>query len=188
MKAKLGRALSIAGHPFILTPLAVTIATWSGTAKERLVILGLLAAAMLAVAVHVVRRHRRGEVSDIDVSNREHRPAVFRVAIGSLIFVMATLHLTGAKPAAFRGAAVATGLFVACAIANRRIKVSLHTAFAMLAAGIVWPANQLGGFIFAAVACIIGWGRIAYGRHTPREVALGLLLGSAAAVTLVMVL
>src|SRR6185295_3861178 len=81
MKAKLGRALSIAGHPFILTPLAVTIATWKGTAQERLVILGLLFAAMLAVAVHVVRRHRRGEVSDIDVSNREHRPAVFRVAI-----------------------------------------------------------------------------------------------------------
>src|SRR6185295_15892184 len=90
MKAKLGRALSIAGHPFILTPLAVTIATWKGTAQERLVILGLLFA-----AVHVVRRHRRGEVSDIDVSNREHRPAVFRVAIGSLVLVMLVLHLTG---------------------------------------------------------------------------------------------
>ncbi|MFO0738372.1 MAG: phosphatase PAP2 family protein [Labilithrix sp.] len=188
MKARIGRVLSIAGHPFILTPLAVTIATWRETARSRAVILGLLAAAMLAVAIHVVRRHRRGEVADIDVSAREQRPAVFRVAIGSLLVVMLALHFTGANPAALRGAAVATGLFVACAFANLKVKVSLHSAFAVLAAGIVWPVNHLGGIAFGIAAGLIGWGRIAYQRHTPIEVVLGLLLGTAAAVTLVSIL
>jgi hypothetical protein len=188
MKAKIGRTLSIGGHPFILTPLAVTIATWRESASSRAVILGLLATSMLAVAVHVVRRHRRGEVSDIDVSTREHRPAVFRVAIGSLLVVLIVLHFTGANPAAFRGAAVATGLFIACAIANRSVKVSLHSAFAMLAAGIVWPVSAAAGAVFASFACLIGWGRIAYQRHTPLEVVLGLALGSAAAITLVGIL
>lgn len=186
MKARVGRALSIAGHPFVLTPLAVMIATWRESARSRLVILGLLAASMLAVAIHVVRRHRRGEVADIDVSTREQRPAVFRIAIGSLVAVMLALHFTGANPAAFRGAAVATGLFVACAIVNLRTKVSLHAAFAALAAGIVWPANAIAGIAFAAAAVVIGWGRVAYRRHTPIEVVLGLALGGAAAVTLVL--
>lgn len=186
MNARLGRALSIAGHPFILTPLAVAIATWRESARSRLVILGLLAAAMLAVAIHVVRRHRRGEVADIDVSDREQRPAVFRVAIGSLVVVMLALHFTGANPAAFRGAAVATGLFVASAIANVRVKVSLHSAFAMLAAGIVWPASRPAGIAFAVAACVIGWGRVAYRRHTPLEVALGLSLGAVAAASFVL--
>lgn len=186
MKQRIGRILSIAGHPLILTPLAVTIATWRESAKSRIVILGLLAASMLAVTIHVVRRHRRGEVPDIDLSKREQRPAMFRVAIGSLVAVMLALHFTHANPAAFRGAAVATGLFVASAIANMRVKVSLHTAFAMLAAGIVWPANAVAGAVFAVVACIIGWGRVAYQRHTTIEVVIGLLFGSVAAVSLVL--
>jgi hypothetical protein len=182
---QVGRFLSIAGHPLILIPLAVTIATWHESARSRTVILGLLAASMLAVAGHVVRRHRRGEVTDIDVSTREHRPGVYRVAIGSLLAVLLVLHLTGSSPAAFRGAAVTTGLFVACGIANYWVKVSLHAAFAMLAAGIVWPASVAGGAVFGVLACVIGWGRIAYQRHTPIEVALGLIFGAAAAVTLV---
>lgn len=188
MKARIGRILSIAGHPFIVLPLAVVIATGRESARSRAFILGLLVAAMLAVAIHVVRRHRRGEVTDIDVSTREHRPAVFRVAIGSLCAVMLALHFTGANPAAFRGAAVATGLFVACALTNLRVKVSLHTAFAMLAAGIVYAASHGGGLAFAAAAFVIGWGRVAYGRHTNLEVFLGLLYGSAAATAFVLLL
>jgi hypothetical protein len=182
---RIGRAISIAGHPFFLTPIAVTIATGRETAAARAVILGLLGAAMLAVAVHVVRRHRRGEIADIDVSTREQRPAVFRVAIGSLLVVLVILHLTGANPAAFRGAAVATGLFGACAIVNLRLKASLHSAFAMLAAGIVWPVSHGGGAVFGVASLVIGIGRVAYGRHTPGEVVAGLTLGSIAAVALV---
>lgn len=188
MKARIGRVLSIAGHPFILLPLAVVIATGRESVRARAVILALLVGSMLAVAVHVVRRHRRGEVTDIDVSTREHRPAVFRVAIGSLCAVMLVLRFTGANPAAFRGAAVATGLFVACALTNLRVKVSLHSAFAMLAAGIVYAASHEGGIAFAVAAVVIGWGRVAYGRHTTGEVILGLLYGSAAAAAFVLLL
>lgn len=185
MKAKLGRLISIVGHPFIVTPLAVALATNSLGGRARGVILGLLLAAMGAVAFYVARGRRRGELTDIDVSTREQRSGVFRVAIGSLVVVMVALHLTGANPAAFRGAAVATGLFVVCAIVNRRLKASLHCAFAMLAAGIVFPVNHVGGAAFAVVALLIGWGRIAYGRHTPLEVVVGLLLGTIAAASLI---
>ncbi|MBX3234263.1 MAG: hypothetical protein KIT84_04200 [Labilithrix sp.] len=186
MREKVGRAISIAGHPFILTPLAVTIATSTQAAQARALILGLVAAAMIAVAFHVVRRHRRGEVSDIDVSTREQRSGVFRVAIGSLVATIAILLATGASPAALRGATVATALFAACALVNRRLKASLHAAFAMLAAGIVWPVSHAGGVAFALAACVIGWGRVAYRRHTTSEVLAGLALGAIAAVALVM--
>lgn len=185
VKTRIGRALSIAGHPFILTPLAVTIAMSSQSARARAFILGLVGAAMLAVAVHVVRGHRRGELSDIDVSTREQRTGVFRVAIGSLLVTILVLLVTGASPPALRGATVATALFVACAIVNRRLKASLHSAFAMYAAGIVWPVTTRGAIAFAVAAGLIGWGRVAYRRHTTSEVLAGLALGALAAVALV---
>jgi len=185
LKAKLGRTISIVGHPFILTPLAVVIATTSMSPQVRALILALLVAAMGAVAFYVGRGHRRGDLTDIDVSTREQRPGVFRVAIGSLCAVMLALYLTHSSPAAFRGATVANGLFVVCALVNRRIKASLHCAFAMLAAGIVFPANMVGGIAFAVAALVIGWGRVAYKRHTPQEVIVGLILGTIAAGTLV---
>ncbi len=185
VKTTIGRVISIAGHPFFVTPLAVVIATSRESARARAVILGLLLASMAAVAVHVGRRHRRGEVSDIDVSSREQRPGVFRVAIASISAVMLVLYLTGANPAAFRGAGVANGLFVACAIVNRRLKASLHCAFAGLAAGIVWPASHTGGILFGIGTLVIGWGRVAYGRHTTPEVLVGLALGAAAAIAFV---
>lgn len=155
------------------------------SARVRALILVLLLAAMGAVAFYVGRGHRRGELSDIDVSRREQRSGVFRVAIGSLSAVMLALYLTGSSPPAFRGATVANALFVVCAIVNRRLKASLHCAFAMLAAGIVFPVNRPLGVVFAVAALVIGWGRVAYKRHTLIEVIVGLILGTVAAVGLV---
>lgn len=177
-----GRWISIAGHPFVLVPLAVVIATSGQSARTRGSILSLVVGAMAMLAFYVVRRHRRGEFTDVDVSRREQRPAVYALAIVSLVGTSIALHLSGMDPVAVRGAAVAAGLFAASAIVNVRLKASLHCAFAVLAAGVVWRASAFAAIGFAAVAILVAWGRVAYGRHARPEVVVGLMLGALAAV------
>ena len=136
---------------------------------------------MAVLAFYVVRRHRRGDFADVDVSTREQRPAVYGVAFVSLAAAAVALHVSGSNPIAVRGAAVAAGLFAISALVNVRAKASLHCAFAALAAGIAWPSSALAGVSFVVIAVVVAWGRVAYGRHSRSEVIVGLGLGALAA-------
>lgn len=181
-RAAWGRWISIVGHPFIVMPVAILVASADGGSTSVpvpvLVAVGLM---MAVLALYIARQMKRGEATDVDVSKRSDRPRVYFVAIVAAITATAFLYVRELESPATRGLAVTTGLFLVCAIANSWIKVSLHSAFAMLAAGIVWPAHPAIGWLFAGAAPVIAWGRVAYGRHTWKEVALGLALGALAA-------
>jgi membrane-associated phospholipid phosphatase len=61
------------------------------------------------------------------------------------------------------------------------LKISLHTCFAALATGFLWPAP----FALAAGAVLVGalaWSRLTLRRHTPAEVFSGALVGLLSAV------
>lgn len=179
----IGRWLSIAGHPFVVVPAAIFVATSSDRgAASRVPALGVVGASMVVIAIHVAVRLRRGEITDVDVSTREHRPQMYALAITAAAVSTALLFATHQSPTSVRSSALACGLLVTGAIANLRIKVSLHTAFALSAAGIAFHNGLVAGLLFAVVALVVAWARVAYGRHTPREVLAGGALGSLFAV------
>ena len=69
-------------------------------------------------------------------------------------------------------------------IVNRRIKLSMHLMANGGGFGAMWAFNQLHGLGLEAwlplgflLAGLIGWSRMAMGVHTPRELALGFLVG-----------
>lgn len=179
--ARASRLVSIAGHPFVLVPLAIVVATSNGDAS-RGPVLALFAASMLLIAVFVVRRLRRGEVTDVDVSTREHRASFYVLAIAAGVVSTIVLYATHQSTAAVRGAGISAAALVVSAIANTRIKVSLHTAFALIAAGIAANAGPVAGVAFFAAALAVAWARVAYGRHTRLEVLAGGVLGAIAGV------
>jgi membrane-associated phospholipid phosphatase len=63
-------------------------------------------------------------------------------------------------------------------VLRRWLKVSLHAAFALFAAALVWP-NLPGTLAVAALALGVAWSRLVLRRHTLPEVLTGLLLGAA---------
>lgn len=179
----IGRWASILGHPFLVTPAAILVATSKReAASSRTPILALLAASMLVVAIQVGIRLRRGEITDVDVSTREHRPQMYAVAIVASLASTIVLYLTRQSPTTVRGALLTSALLVAGALANIGLKVSLHTAFAVFASGIAFHASFAAALVFAVVAVVVAWARVAYGRHTIREVLAGAALGSAFAI------
>ena len=181
MIKRIARLVSIVGHPFLLVPLAIVLATRGPNVRPG-PLLAAVGATMLLLAVHVVRGMRRGELTDIDVSTREHRPRVFAVGIASSAVACIAMIATG-QPAGFvRGTAIACAMLVVMAMLNRFVlKASLHSAFAMVAAGISWRAGPNLGIAFAVIAVVVAASRVVYGRHTTPEVLVGLGVGAVAA-------
>ena len=65
----------------------------------------------------------------------------------------------------------------------RWLKVSLHAAFAVFAAALVWP-GVASVSLMLALAAGVAWSRLVLQRHTLAEVVVGLLLGSASGLVL----
>src|SRR5215212_1733648 len=113
----LARAISIAGHPLIVIVLTVAAATrnWVWTAV-------LAAAITLPMTVIIVRNVRRGSWSDFDVSRRDQRSGLYRVAIPLVAFSAMILYLMGAGPGLMRGFAAAAVMLIVGVLGNRFLK------------------------------------------------------------------
>jgi membrane-associated phospholipid phosphatase len=70
---------------------------------------------------------------------------------------------------------------VMASLLRRWLKLSLHAAFAVFAASLLWPSVMaVVGLLALAVA--VAWSRLVLRRHTLGEVVVGLLAGGAAGV------
>ena len=175
------RWLSIIGHPGLLMPVAVAVgAAQSGVPMARVqAVVAAAVAVAVVIGVYSLWQVRRGRWTHVDASlpheRRQLNPFVLLLLFGAATLLAAT----GASRHGAVGAAVA-GLLVLAALAlQRKMKMSLHAAFAVFAAALVWP--QVAWCLpMLALALGVGWSRLVLGRHTPAEVLTGLLLGALA--------
>ena len=79
-----------------------------------------------------------------------------------------------------RGVVATLGMLAVCGVATRWIKVSLHMAFAALAATALALMQAPVGYALLLALPALAWSRLALHRHTPLEVALGTFIGAGA--------
>ena len=172
---RIARILSVALHPFVVAPVTVALTTrnWRWAA--------ILAAVMiLPLTALLVRRTRRGQWTDFDVSRREQRPALYYAAIPLLAITFLVLWQMGASPGFLRSFIAVGFLFAAGLIGNRFLKISLHMmigAFCAVVLARLYPASL---FLTSPLLASLAWSRWRLERHTPAEITVGLLLGAAA--------
>lgn len=178
-------------HP-LWTPLLVLGLLWSVDPWLRMqpAVMTYVASVMLinavAPAVSLYVLHRRGVLGDLEVSDRSERTLPFLIvlfyqALGWFALTRPGVYL----PPELLGLVVAMMAALALALfVNRRIKISMHLMANGGGFGAMWAFNQLHGLGLEAwlplgflLAGIIGWSRMAMGVHTPRELALGFLVG-----------
>jgi|SRR5947209_12578046 len=173
------RLISIVGHPFVT---ATVMAAGSavrpggpGGATRAALVVALLA--LLPIAVLMLVQVRRGAWQNVDASNVRERPALFAASAAGLALLLA--YSLAVHPQAFliRGAIGTLAMVMACALATRWLKVSLHVAFAALAATTLLLLGSGIGWLVAAAVPVLAWSRLKLARHRPLEVALGLLAG-----------
>jgi hypothetical protein len=171
----LARALSVAGHPLLLMLLTVAAATrnWIWTAV-------LAASTVLPMTAIIVRNVRRGSWSDFDVSRRDQRTGLYRVAIPLVAITALILYFLDAGPRLMRGFAAAAVMLIVGVIGNRFLKISMHMMCAALCAVTLihmypWSALAIVPFVIA-----LAWSRRKLERHTWVEIAVGLGIGAGA--------
>jgi hypothetical protein len=172
----LARVISIAGHPFILIPLMIAILTrnWVWTAA-------VAAGTSLPLLVITLRNVRRGVWSDHDVSRRDQRGGLYRVALPLVVLCAVLLYFLDAGPGMMRGFAAGAVMLLLGVLGNRFLKISMHmmtAAFCGLTIAWLYPATT---FVIVPFVAAIAWSRRKLERHTWAEVAVGLAIGAGAA-------
>jgi hypothetical protein len=183
----LARFISIAGHPFVLLPLAVGyVVSQRLSFEDALHTMGVLLGWFVLFGTYVVIQVKRGVWTDVDVSKQEHRPHMYLLAVPLGVASVLVMWWRGYPAPVLIGMGSAAAMMAAGAIINRWIKVSLHSAFAVYAVMIPVPVLGPPGLMLLAIPLAVAWARVAMGRHTRAEVLLGLVFGALAAVPLLL--
>jgi hypothetical protein len=178
----MARWISILFHPFVMVGVMVggaAAARQSAGAAVRSVAVTVLFT-MVPMAVLMWRQVRRGRWQDADASNRAERPILFIVCGVALVALLAYLLLLGTQSFMVRGLVATLGMMAACALATRWIKVSLHMAFATLAAVALALMRSPAGYVLLLMLPVLAWARLTLQRHTPLELILGTIIGAGA--------
>ena len=139
----------------------------------------LVAAALVAGYVFLLRRHRR--VGDFWISARPQRAAPALVLLLAFAALLGTLALLGAPGTLFR-TTLSMGLAsTAVAAVTLAWKASAHSAVAGHAATAGLLVLGPLGFVFALVLPAVLWARVASGAHTPSQALAGTGTGAALA-------
>src|SRR5215210_6132761 len=186
-RGQVARWISILGHPFILIPALVAAVTVRRMPPERVaLIVGIVVLVSVApMLLLMARQVRSGAWTNYDVSVREQRGGMYPAAL--VIATATALILAWAQVPwpILQGVLAILLLIGIAALVNLRLKISLHTAFAMFTAVALWPSRGLaaGGLVLALA---IAWSRLEMGLHTLPEVIGGALLGAAVGIGMIL--
>jgi hypothetical protein len=180
------RWISILAHPFATIGLMVGVVAARQDAPEgALRSLAVVALFTLApVALLMVLQVRRGAWKDVDASDARERPILFWVGGAALAGLLVYLRLRQPDSFLLRGGSATLAMLVVCALATRWVKVSLHLAFAALAATSLLLLRSPAGWVVVAALPALAWSRWALGRHRAVELVLGGAIGAATGVLL----
>jgi len=178
----LARWLSILLHPFVSVGLMVgTVAAARQSTGDAIRTVGIVAACtILPLMFLMVRQVRRGAWDNVDASNRVERPVLYLVGAVGIVALLGLVLAMRTQSFLIRGVVATLAMMAVCAAVTRWIKVSLHMAFAALAATVLSLMRSPVGYGLMLALPLLVWARLALGRHSPGEVALGTIIGAAA--------
>lgn len=179
----MARWISILAHPFVTAGVTVVVSgvQLAGPARAGRSLLLVGGLALAPVAWLMYRQVRRGHWRDVDASRAHERPALFAVGLAGLAGVLVYLRLTDPASYLVGGVGAVGGMLLVSAGVTRRLKISLHMAFAAFASTTLLWLGSPAGWVLLAVVPALAWSRLALGRHRPLEVAAGVALGALAA-------
>ncbi len=176
LRQQIARCLSVLGHPLIVFPFAGWIALSSKRSGTYVVPWALAFFALLALGVLLYSWLQvcAGRWSHIDASHPHERRSLHGLLL--TVFSVSAAAVAWFQPHA-RG--VTLGLILSCfligaaMLASHWLKVSLHVAFLVFAAIILWQASATLMAATLVFTAAVGWSRVELGRHSLAEVLAG---------------
>lgn len=184
MRLALANALSVIGHPLLALPAAVAFVLYTSSGRtSSLAPLGLVFVVVAAVFLYSLARVLSGHWRDTDASAQYERAELNLLIAPALAVATGIAWANALHPKLVVGLALACAIIVAALLTRTLFKLSLHVAFGVYAAFIVWP-NIGASTTLIGLACAVGWARLALKRHTLIDIIAGALAGGAAGTAL----
>lgn len=175
------RTVSILGHPMLVLPLAATgLATARG--QWRMAGWMVLGFAVFAAVVMAYSRWQvgRGRWAHVDASGRSERRSLNRFLLVALLLATLLAAGLGQSRELMLGLGLSTALVAFAMLTARWWKLSLHMAFVVYAALLLFATAWWIGMIGIVFAALVAWSRLALGRHVPRDLVAGGAAGALA--------
>ncbi len=173
----IARLVSVIIHPIAFPLLTLGVVTYVATASFVQTSRWLLLAVVLTslpVAMLVGIQVLRGRWTDLDVSVRRQRYALYPFGFACLLALILIYAHFGAPRIAIRTMSAFALANVVDAVINFFYKVSAHATGAAACAAILWlGAPTIWGLAASCAALLVGWSRVELGRHTRGQVLLG---------------
>jgi len=168
-------------HPIAFPLLTLGVVTYLATASfvetSRWLLLAV-ALTSLPVAVLVGIQVLRGRWTDLDVSVRRQRYALYPFGLACLLALILIYAHFGAPVVAIRTMSAFAIANTVDACINFFYKVSAHATGAAACATMLWlGATPIWGVVASCAALLVGWSRVELGRHTRGQVLLGWSVG-----------
>lgn len=182
----LARWLSLVFHPFVMVGVMVGAAAAARQTAAEAVrsVSTVVLFTIVPLALLMWRQVRRGRWENVDASNRAERPILYVVGGAGVVALLAYVFVIPQQSFMVRGVGATLGMMAVSALATRWVKVSLHMAFAALAAtALVFVRSPIGYALLLALPAL-AWSRLILKRHTALEVALGTIIGAGAGAAL----
>jgi hypothetical protein len=178
--------VSILAHPFVMVALLVAVpAMRQSSGKALQAVLLVVTVVILPIAVLMFHQVQRGRWSNVDASEASERPVLFMVALAGLVGAAAWLLFNDPNSFLVRGVLVTAAFLLLAALLTRKVKISLHLAFAALTATTLCLLGSTVGYALVGIVPILFWSRLALSRHRVHELVAGLLLGVVTGIVLV---
>lgn len=176
---RFAQVFSWIGHPLvsIAVTAGIVVAKQMPARTAVLVITALLLSVIFPTALLLVAGVRSGKWQNTEVANRKERRTFYPWAIPFSGFGAFLMYWLGAPIFVLHGAIVMLALFIAAALANFWIRISLHAIFACYCAVIFFQIGTGWGVAAAVIAGVTCWSRIFLARHTLIETVVGIALG-----------
>jgi len=179
MHKKIARVVSFVGNPLLLALLCAIYTNFrlfgfrQALTRTAILVLG----SILPIFFYINRRVSQGSFDDHDVSNRTKRPSLYVFSLAVLLVTIGVLYYTHQSLAVISGAWAAWLLGAVSFLVNFKTKTSLHTGYAFLIGFLTLSFDFWIGLGLVCFAFLVGWSRLALGRHTLAEVFIGASLG-----------
>ncbi len=184
MNQTFARAVSIFGHPMLVLPLAalaVAISRGQGRMAAWMALgFGLFAAVVMSYSWWQVRR---GRWTHVDASGTGERRSLNRFLVVALAVAAVLAMRYGHDRQLGLGLGLSAAMIAVAMLTARWWKLSLHMAFVVFAATLLWGVAWWAGLAGFSCAAVVAWSRLRLQRHVPRDLlagaATGLLAGIA---------
>ena len=183
---KFARIVSVLGHPFVLLPLTVLLATLHTMQPERALKISAVTSLVTVFPLLFIIRRKviTGEWSDHDVSVSAERRGFYPIVIGIVVISYLIFWFLGFPDSLLKAMIVSLALLLIAMLINVWSKISLHLIFASYCAVSLLAVRHWVGVVFMLLAILIAWSRVTLERHSLVQALSGMALGSLGGIVL----